>query len=556
MTTPNLYPDSLFDLPEATVVSRRNQMAQLLQERHPSIYVKRGVVYDYVLHPGSMFNTAHSLLWDRVWRSGSLVAVAEDPELADEAILEALASNFLVTRLPGQTATGNVTIVLSQSAQVTIPAGALLTANGKKFTTAIPFVSRDSEAGLITAGDRLLSQLSDGTYAFVIDVTAVEEGAASRLVKNAVVVPDDPVPYFVKAYATNDFLGGYDQESLTSLTNRLLPGQAARALSGPVNMTAMLVNNPLFERVVADSVLGMGDAEMFRDKHSIFPGTTGGKMDWYVQTQELPQSVLLTKTATYMEDAGDGHGVWQFSIGRDDAPGFYDVTSIVQTDEADHLGSYPIESDNRMKDMSSLENDGFLPDVVTPLEAAYSRFQTTVIRFKDTDTPVTGLTPFVSTREYAVTVRAMPQIADIQDLVLDRSVRNPMGDCLVKAPVPCFLQVSCTVQLLPGQVEPDLDATKAEMAQMVNRTGFLGVLPASRLTRIIQQYLVGGAYVDAVDVLGRLLRPDGTFRLIRSTETLQVPDEPERMVSARTVVFFLSPDDIAITVQTASVPIT
>jgi hypothetical protein len=44
------------------------------------------------------------------------------------------------------------------------------------------------------------------------------------------------------------------------------------------------------------------------------------------------------------------------------------------------------------------------------------------------------------------------------------------------------------------------------------------------------------------------------IRRIRTTDILTVPDEPESMLSARTVAFIVDPADIAISIETADIP--
>jgi hypothetical protein len=437
---------------------------------------------------------------------------------------------------------------------VTIPAQSGFSANGLRFVTRTAFSARERATQVITATDRLLSPLSDGTYAFVIELWAEDEGEAGRLKKNTVVVPEAPPVNFVKAYTEADFAGGFSAESNLSLVSKALSGVAAKAFSGRLNMSASLREQTGFDRIVADSLIGLGDPEMQRDQHTIWPGSLGGRADWYVRTQEQPHTASLTKTATLVERTSDGYGIWQFSIGRDELPGFYDVTQIRPNDSADYTGTYAITEDVRGRDMTELDNDGFLPDIASDAEAAYTRFQTATIRFKDTTTLTTLLTPYTSTQEYAVAIRGMPLIAEIQDYASSRSVRNAMGDVLVRAAVPCFLKLSLTLQLMPGQSSPDVAAIKNALSLRVNQTGFPGRMPAAWLTDIVQSAIAGDSYVDSIDVLGRVLRPDGTFRLWRTTETLTVHHEPAQLTTARTVVFVLDPADISISVVTADMP--
>ena len=170
--------DSLFDLDPATVQARQDWLAQLLQEYNPVFYLKRGVIFDYVLAPMAMIDTLHSHFWTRVQDSSSLLAISENPDLADPALVAKVAANHLVQPLAGQQASGSVTIILAALSPTVIPAGAVFVANGQQFVTQSAFAARDSVALVQQPADRLLTLLSDGTYAFVIDVVAVNEGTA------------------------------------------------------------------------------------------------------------------------------------------------------------------------------------------------------------------------------------------------------------------------------------------------------------------------------------------------------------------------------------------
>jgi hypothetical protein len=55
-------------------------------------------------------------------------------------------------------------------------------------------------------------------------------------------------------------------------------------------------------------------------------------------------------------------------------------------------------------------------------------------------------------------------------------------------------------------------------------------------------------------MFGAIRRPDGTKKYIRNFDVLEIPAEPSKMVSARTTVFILSPDDVGISVQNIDDP--
>lgn len=543
---------ALDELIAANVQQVQEELATLMNEANPSIDTRFGVLHDVLFHNEAIYAEKAAEETRRLKRSSSLLAIAEDPDLADDDTVEKTASNHRIVRKAGSQASGTMTIIVSELATVVIPSGDIWEANGIEFQTLATFTGRTSEANVQSTNDRVLTAVGDGTYSFTISVTAVEEGASGAVTKDTAFVPQDSPLNFVQAYAAADFTGGRDEEANADLVGRALAGDAAKTLSASVHMSAALRDRSGFEDIVADSIIGFGDAEMIRDQHSIFPGSVGGRIDWYIRSQNRVQNVGATKTATLVEITESATSIWQFGVGRDELPGFFDIVSIVPKGAADAT-SFAVTSDVRSLDLTALDNDGFLPDIAETVEGIYSRFQAAVIQFEDTDTNIDGLT-VGDTAEYAVTLRGVPLIGDIQDWAAGRPVRNRAGDALIKAPVPCFLRVSFTIELQPGQATPDTETIANELAELVNGYGFTGRLPASALADVVHDNLTGKSHVSAIDMLGDIRRPDGVIRRIRTTEILEVPNEPGNMVTARTVAFFLDPDDVAISVEEADIP--
>jgi hypothetical protein len=538
----------------ATEVAEAKALAtQLLQERFPTFDLRRGALHGLLLAPHAMLATSHSTNANRLRRSQSVVAIQTDPTIADDDLVDAVASNFGIVRKDGTKSSGSVTIVLSQAASVTIPSGSTWTSLSQSFETLTSFASRTSTAGVVETTDRVLTQLADGTYAFTIEVTALEAGNDSRLVKNTVVTPGATIPYFLRAYATDDFSESTAVETNTERAARLAEGAACKAVSGRIHMSALLKDR--FPNTLFDSIIGFGDVEMVRDAHSIFPGSLGGRSDWYVRSATLPQRVTLEKTATLVSvESSTGNGIWQFEIERDDLPGFYDVSEIKLSNALNTQGTYEVTTLTRGYDISELTSSEFLPDIESAGEASFSRFQTAVVQFRDTDTATASLTPGVSTADYSVTLRGMPQIAAMQSYVSARSQHHFGADVLVRAPLPCFLSLTFGIQLTPGTATPDVDEIAVALSQAVNTFGFTGRLPAAYLASIVHDYLPTKAYVGAIDMLGRILTTLGTYRYIRSTDTLYIPDLPVLGVTGRTTSFVLEPADVAITLSTADIP--
>ena len=523
----------------------------LTQEEHPSLEVRQGVLADHLILPSAEHAVAKQEEIDRVRRSNSLATIIEDPALADDDITDKTVSNYLITRKLGQAAVGEITIVVSKLSSVTIPNGAIFEGNGKQFQTTTVYTARTSAENVQSDSDRVLVPTGTGNnYSFTIVVTAVEEGVAGQLPKDTALTPRTQVVNFVRAFAASDFLGGRDSESNSALLDRVALGLSAKVLSGRSNMRSLLREQ--FPDVVSDSIIGYGDVEQQRDQRSLFPLSFGGRVDWYVRTRDLPQQVGLTLSATLIAKGSDNRGTWQFGVGRDVAPGFYDIVSIRLPDSAEVAGSYTITQEIRDLDMNPIAGE-LLPDAVGLREGAFSRYQATVIQFKDTDTDVSSLT-VGDTKNYAVTLRAMPDIAAIQSYVGGRDSRNYAGDVLVRAAIPCFVSLAFTIQAPAGATLPDPFAIQDELATYVNSLGFCGRLPASALSDLIHNHLAAKVHLSAIDMNGQIFRPDGSIRHLRNTEVLIIPDESENMLTSRTVCFVLDPADVIISAATVNVP--
>lgn len=537
---------SLAELDPAVVQRELDLITQMVQEKHPSFDLRRGVIHDVVLLLHAALAAVHRENIDRLRRSQSLVEALADPRLADPEIVDRIASNFLLQRRKGSRARGNITIVLDRAASITVTSGTSFEAHGKRFVTETSYSSRLSEATLSSPNDRVLRALSDGNYAFNIPVVAEEEGSASQVRKDTAFVPTVSIPYFVTAYAAEDFVRGVDAETNESLLQRILRGAAAKATSGRLHMSAALREEEPLTDIVADEIIGFGDPEMYRDRHGLLPISTGNCADWYVRTAELPVRTSLSKTAVFLgRDAESGEGIWQFSVGREDLPGFYDVVLVRPEGATATSGSCRIVEDVRGYDVSDLGDDSLLPDIRRPEEAAFSRFQTAVLRILDPVTPTLDLVPLESTQRYEVVLRGMPHLAVAQRFAASRATRHYGGDILVRAPLPCFLRVSFAIYL-PAGCTVDLPAITTDLCTAVNRAGMPGRLSASQLAGIVQKRLPAGAFTGAFDLFGKILLPDTTVRYIRSQDLLEAPTAYNLGLSARTLAFILEPESVAI----------
>ena len=234
---------------------------------------------------------------------------------------------------------------------------------------------------------------------------------------------------------------------------------------------------------------------------------------------------------------------------REESAGVYEIDAIRPHGSTDD-GGFEITEIVRSVDVTG---DGFKPDVPTAEHAAFSSYQTITIRFHDDQTVVTDLT-LLDIGTYECDRILMPLIAEAQAKLNLYGTRYTGADCLVKAPVPCFVTLHITITKPSGTADPDTSSITAALVREINQIGFTGRLYASQIHDIIHGYLEPAMGVSALDLHGRLLYPDGAFRNVRGADALRIVADEARMVSPRTVQFFATAADIAIIVET-SVPL-
>lgn len=538
----------LTTLTQEEVDARRAILTQRLKDAFPKQDYRRGVLGDLLLENQAVVTADTARTIERLKASQSLAAVEADPTLADDDTVDNILSNWNLPRIEGTAASGNVAIVLDSMAAVTVGAGVVFEANGVTFTTLAPYAARTAQSSVLTDNDRLLQPVGDGTYFFTVPVTATDPGTAGMLRRGDSLTTELPISQLVRVFAHADFSGGLDTETNELLLARLRNGAAIATWGGRENIDAMVHGADAFPTALQVSIVGNGDPEMFRDQISIFPVSMGGKCDMYVRTQELPETVSVTKTCTLVEKTENG-GIWQVSFAASEVPGFYAVAQVLKTIAQIATAGYEVVYDARSYAIEAGD-----PTIKDGLHSAYTPFQTATIRFLDTDTPVATLTVDESTADYILALRVMPGLADIQDYVMARRRSPTMSDVLVKAPVPCDTAVNITIAKHPNQDAPDTAGIQTAVAKAINTLGFSGKLTVAKIADVVHEYLIAGMAVTFIQLTGVVRAPTGEKFVLRSQAEITIPDNPTALVTGRTTVFIADPQDVVITVTTLGTP--
>ena len=538
---------SLSELDQTLVDQMFATFTQYMQERHPEVELTRGVFHDLVLYFNSALNAAVRQNIDRVLQSNSLLKITQNPALADDTLVDQVLSNYFVTRDAGTRAVGEATVILNLPIQTAVQASIQFSVDGVLFQPTQNFVALPPGTTPSNTDEREMLAVGDGTYAVNILMQAVTVGVTGNIRRGSKFVPDYVPNNMVEAFAAVDFVNGANPSSNADYIAKLAPTLAAKTIGGRASYAAAIRNVAEFSTIPHLSILGCGDSEQQRDQHGLFPMSGGGKIDIYCQTHSSAQEREHILEAVYIGPGATGT-IWQVTLDRDTAPGFYEVVRITKPRATTETG-YAILRDIRGVDLSELD---FVPDIRDHVEGAYTRYQTAVIQFEDTDTKATGLVVNQSRLRYAVTTTSLPLIAPVQDFLGARDNRTRAADVLVKAAVPCFTKISFEIRKEAAAVDTaDIDAIKTALVAEIQKIGFSGQLHASVINGVAHRYLTGRQAVGAIDMFGRIRRPDGSVQYVRDSVLLQIPDDPGRMVTGRTTAFLVGPQDISISLAAA-----
>jgi len=545
---------SFDDIDPDLVTQYENLIRQTLEDQYPTVDFGKGtVLYDLVVRPQALYASLNEANATNILQSSSLLEIALDPELADEDIVDQVLSNYKVTRTPGNKASGSITIVMTTSSTTPIPENSIFYAGIRRYVTPTSFVGVPDQSLISRTTDRLITQNSDGNWEFIIEVEADQEGEDYQLAQGTSMSADNPPPNYIKTYVTYDFSAGSTEETNAELIAALAVGASGKTMSTRLNIESFVKTE--YTDVTNMSIVGYGDQDMRRDSHNIFEVGHGGKSDIYVQSQPRPLIIQTKIFATFLDATTKR---WQLFFGRDDYPGMYKVKNIVPVEGIPaglnacgdpNLGSLQILDVVKTYNNTALDN-GFVPDISSYTEAAFSRFQELTYEFQDPYTSIDGLTPMVSTHEYIVNLVQLPLIKEIQDYITNRSVAAHRYDDIVRAPIPCLVSANVPIRVPVGSAI-NKDALAAAAANSINDEGFSNELPSSVICAAIQDLLPARGRVYApMDMLGEVIMPtqdDPSF--IRSSTVLRVPVDHALSVSGSTVMFFANAEDIEIEVE-------
>ena len=535
---------NITDLTEEEVTRQADLITQVLQDTYGTADFSKGTaLYDLVIRPAATYHALDIKNADRIRQSSSLLAISQDPTLADDDTVDQVLSNYNVTRKAGNLSSGSVTIVTSDNSTTPVPENSLFTVGTLSYRTTTSYIGVSDVSLISRPTDRLMKDIGDGLFEFLIEVQAEEEGEAYQLAQSTTLAMQNPPPNFVRSYSTADFAPGSQTETNEQLIERLKLGAAGKTISSRLNTESLIREE--YPDVLNVSIIGYQEADMRRDRHNIENKSHGGKSDVYVQPADRPRIIQKTLTATLRDPAT---ARWQLYIDRDVLPGFYTIERVIAPEQSSTVDG-TLEIVSRVESINS--NVGtleFVPELEDISEASFSRFQELTIEFLDPYNDASALA-VNDTKDFQVDFLSFEGIEDMQATLSAYSNRAHRYDDLARYPIPVLVATTFAVRTKPGSSVNE-SAIKTAVAARVNNLGFCNQLSAAVIIDEVQDIIPNNAgVVMPIDMIGRLVLPDSREkRVLRSSTLLDAGVIPDLSISDSTVMFFLDPNDISIEV--------
>lgn len=531
-----------FDTAEQVIIS-------MLRAAYPTLDLRRGTVLrDIVIRPAASVYAMNTANIADLTAQMSLITLQANPTATADQY-NAVLSNFGTSLGTGTVSNGKILITVDSVREYTIGAGVLFTdIAGKQYQTLDAYTARQGGTG--TGSDLPLYSNTDGSYYFILPVTATTVGADGNIEQGTALTPASSIYGFLAADAYATFAGGTDAETVDAALVRLPAAISYRALESDTSIDAKLRNafsdgSVSIQRI---SVAGYGDRTQLRDKHNPMGFAVGSRVDVYVRTFTAPRVVTLKKTGTRT-----GSGTYQFTVDAVDAPGFTVLRSVSEVESvlAPTLafgtlvvaGSYPFTEVRSATGLTSTKHD--ISSENSMVETAFTKYQKTVVT-------VTNVPATTSTHDFKVEVYAPDGIDALQTYVDDASISNVEADYIVRSPLMCMVEMQGKVYCSAAN-PVTADVIKAKLASYINTRSFVTQLTRSELVNIM--FSSGVTRVDlgtqGLKLFGAVRDAAGVVHTM-SGDSLRLDDvsAPTALLAYETTVFATEPQQLQIEVIT------
>lgn len=550
---------TLNDISQTDFEASKLLSKELLATDNPALDLRdTTALSDLLVGPRSQLAALDNLNIQDLKTQMSLKLMEENPDLSSEAAMDNLAANYNIVRRAGSQASGSALIMIGSGQEYTVPSGYTLAIGSLQYLT--------TQAWTLINGTVIdpLTQLAikldaQGNYYFIMPMQAELVGAAYNMSEGtALVVIQSGVPNIVSAAVYEAFGGGTDSETNSQFIQRIPIAMSQAEFSSVDAISTRLMNQ--FSTIYDVSVIGMGDEEMLRDKHNIFGGSFGGRIDIYLKNFRQPSAKMLTKTATRVSD-----GVYAFGLNTEDAPGYYCIRSITSpsstmTAETDFaipaIGSFPFSEIRSGYQVGNTFHDFSSITAQQTIETAYSVWQQATVTVTDVPPVISGgSAAYPDTLNFKVEIYMPTQLTEIQSYIDSKAVINKESDTVAKSALLAFVTVTANVYR-KSTTALDMNAMTQAVTDYINSKTFGETLTTSQLSSVLHQFNIIRVGLDNSDsgmkLEAKVLGADGVWRYMSGSD-LDVLNVKDALVeiTPSTVLFVADPRSIFLTERVA-----
>lgn len=486
-------------------------------------------IRELVIRPMAVLRATEQAEQTSFFNKLNLFSVAEGGESNSDTI-DAVASTYRIKRLPGRPAKGTILAELDNDVTTYIPQGVVFTYGDYSLYLDKTYIITDTSDTTNYTDTEEVSYLKpyilDSSLYAVIPVHT-DAGVVDVIPSGTELTYSGTINNVSRYSVLSPISGGSAIETDQELANRILYGVVKGYLSTPLQIRAAL-SEAFSVRPDNVAVFGVNDAVVNRAINPITGISQGGFLDIYVNVDKSVATNYISAIAESDTDASSSEPrSFSVTLSQKESSGIYDISDIfavdgtVLSDLAIEYGMY--ENSHQIK----------------ASDARFTAFQKVKISFKASTTE--------STLPITIVARCMNSIDQIQRFVDSDERRTPGQDTVVKAAIPCFLDI--VMSAVSGDINYDEEAMKqAILTKIHNKPIGSDSFTVEDIIDALKPFNVTIKF--PVVITGTVLTPNSKMVSSTTTAAYILPATDTAEYSRKAVSFFSDLNSINLVVGT------
>ena len=515
------------DLLTATQVAEaQNILADIFTDSNVDAGVGTSV-RELVVRPMAILRAAGQAEQDDFFNKLNLYAVANGGESNSDTI-DAVASTYRIKRMSGKPASGTVLVELVNNVMTYIPLGVTFSYGEYVLyldKTYVIIPTDDNTTYTDTEDVSYLHPYTLNSKLYAVIPAHTQTGVVDVLPTGTPLAYEGTINNVSSYSVLSPIAGGSAPETDQELASRILYGVVKGYLSTPLQIKAAFMDE--FEISPNNiAVFGINDTIVNRSVNPITGISQGGFVDIYANvTKSVATNYVSGIAESDDTSSGEKEREFSFTLSQDDSAGVYDIKQVFA------VSGTPIYALKVTYGMFTNSHH------LSESDARFTKFQKIMITFK----AVTASAFLPITIE---TIR-MNNISDLQNFVDSDERRTPGQDIIVKAAIPCFIDLSVTVKA--NTSEYDVDAMKqALIAKIHNMPIGSDAFTAEDIISALEPYDVILKF--PVMIKGTIITPKDTIVSATTTAAYNLPTYQSAVYDRNAVSFFSDLDRINLVV--------